>query len=118
MFVRSPSGGGYMRRRVKVRELMQREGLSGEVVSLSHSRRAGIIHGDDGYDVTFNDQSLALGLGYGDLVVGLRVSYGVFFGAGAKVPTAINVMPALGESKKIADQEKVRSVRAAEFGAM
>ena len=51
-----------MKRRVKVRELMQREGLSGEVVQLFYSRRAGIIHGDDGYDVTFNAESLVVGL--------------------------------------------------------
>ena len=37
-----------MRRRIKVRELMQREGLNGEVVKLLPSRSTGIIHGDDG----------------------------------------------------------------------
>ena len=56
-----------MRRRIKVRELMQREGLNGEVVKLLPSRSTGIIHGDDGYDVTFNEESLVVGLGYGEL---------------------------------------------------
>ncbi len=63
-----------MRRGVKVRELMQREGLSGEVVTLFYSGRTGIIHGDDGYDVTFNEESLVVGLAYGDLGIGLRAS--------------------------------------------
>jgi hypothetical protein len=49
-------------RSVKIRELMQREGLTGEVVTLFHSRSTGIIHGDDGYDVTFNEESLVVGL--------------------------------------------------------
>ncbi len=43
-----------MRTRVKIGELKQREGLSGKVVTLFHSQSTGIIHGDDGYDVTFN----------------------------------------------------------------
>jgi len=68
-----------MRRRVRVRELTQREGLSGAVVRLFPSGRTGIIQGDDGYGVTFNQQSLDVGLGYGDLGIGLRVSYGIFF---------------------------------------
>ncbi len=84
-----------MRRRVKVTELMQREGLNGEVVNLCPSRSSGIIHGDDGYDVAFNDESLVVGFGYGEIAVGLRVSYGIFFAAGAKVPSAINVQPVL-----------------------
>ena len=83
-----------MRRRVKVRELMQREGLNGEVVNLFPSQSAGIIHGDDGYDVAFNDESLVVGLGYSELSIGQRVSYGIFFAAGARVPVAINVQPA------------------------
>ena len=37
-----------MNRRIKVRELRQREGLRGEVVELFHSRNTGLIHGDDG----------------------------------------------------------------------
>ncbi len=80
-----------MRWRVKVTELMQRERLSGEVVRLFPSRTTGIIHGDDGYDVAFSDESLVVGFWYGEITVGLRVSYGIFFAAGAKVPTAINV---------------------------
>jgi hypothetical protein len=83
-----------VRRGVKVRELMQREGLSGEVVTLFHSGRTGIIHGDDGYDVTFNEESLVVGLAYGDVGIGQQVYYGIFFAKGAKVPTAINVRPA------------------------
>jgi len=77
--------------RIKVKELMQREGLKGEVVILFPSRHTGIIHGDDGFDVTFSDDSLVVGFSYGELSVGLRVSYGVFFAAGAKVPRAINM---------------------------
>ncbi len=87
-----------MRGRTKVRELMQREGLNGEVVNLCPSRSSGIIHGDDGYDVAFNDESLVVGFGYGEIAVGLRVSYSIFFAAGAKVPSAINVKPVLAGS--------------------
>ena len=72
-----------MRRRVKVRKLMQREGLGGEVVELFHSRSTGMIHGDDGYNVTFDEESLVVGLSYGELSLGLKVSYGLFFAAGA-----------------------------------
>lgn len=72
---------------------MQMEGLKGNVANLFPSWHTGIIHGDDGYDVTFSDDSLAVGLGYRELSVGLRVSYGVFFRTGAKVPTAINMQP-------------------------
>jgi hypothetical protein len=77
--------------RLKVKELMQKQGLRGEVVSLFLSRHTGIIHGDDGYDVTFGDDSLVVGIAYRDLSLGMRVSYGVFFARGAKVPTAINL---------------------------
>jgi hypothetical protein len=98
-----------MKRRVKVRELMQREGLSGEIVQLLYPRRTGIIHGDDGYDVTFNAESLVLGLAYSELGIGLRVSYGIFFATGAKIPTAINLQPAssvqtdtTGEARNVA----------------
>jgi hypothetical protein len=108
-----------MRRGVKVRELMQREGLSGEVVTLFHSGRTGIIHGDDGYDVTFNEESLIVGLTYSQVGIGLRVSYGVFFGAGAKVPTAINVRPASGSrSEATQDAGKAGSDRGLGFGVM
>jgi len=108
-----------MRRGVKVRELMQREGLSGEVVTLFYSGRTGIIHGDDGYDVTFNEESLVVGLAYGDLGIGLRVSYGIFFGTGAKVPTAINVRPASGSRTEIPqDGENAVSARGGGFGVV
>jgi hypothetical protein len=50
-----------MKRRIRVGELMQREGLRGEITQLFHSRRMGMIHGDDGYDVTFNEESLVVG---------------------------------------------------------
>ncbi len=80
-----------MTTRIKVRELMEREGLKGEVVNLFPSWHTGTIHGDDGYVVTFSDDSLVVGFSYGELSPGLRVSYGVFFATGAKVPTAINM---------------------------
>ncbi len=60
-------------------ELMQREGLRGEVVTLFHSRRTGMIHGDDGYDVTFNEESLVVGLAYGDVGIGQQAYYGIFY---------------------------------------
>ena len=63
-----------MKKRIRVSELMQMEGLSGEIVQLFHSRRTGMIHGYDGYEVTFNDESLAVGLTYGELSLGLRMS--------------------------------------------
>jgi len=85
-----------MKRRIRVRELMQREGLRGEIVQLFHSQRTGMIHGDDGYDVTFNEDSLVVGLSYGELSLGLKVSYGIFFATGAKLPTGINVQPLVG----------------------
>jgi len=85
-----------MKMRIKVRDLMQRDGLRGEIVQLFHSRSAGMIHGDDGYDVTFNEESLVVGMSYGDLSLGLKVSYGIFFATGAKLPSAINVQPAVG----------------------
>jgi hypothetical protein len=108
-----------MRRGVKVRELMQREGLSGEVVELFYSRSTGIIHGDDGYDVTFNEESLVVGLVYSDLGIGLRVSYGVFFATGAKVATAINVRPATGNrTETTQDAENAVSARGGGFGVV
>jgi hypothetical protein len=89
-----------MKRRIRVRELRRREGLRGEIVQLFHSRRTGVIHGDDGYDVTFNEESLVVGLSYGELSLGLKVCYGIFFAAGAKLPTGINVQPAVGGSSR------------------
>ena len=108
-----------MRRGVKVRELMQREGLSGEFVTLFHSGRTGIIHGDDGYHVTFNEESLVVGLAYGDLGIGLRVSYGIFFATGATVPTAINVRPASGSRTEMThDAENAVSAKGGGFGVV
>ena len=78
-----------MKRRIRVRELMQREGVRGEIVQLFHSRRTGIIHGYDGYDVTFNEESLVVGLSYGELSVGLKVYYGIFFAGGRSFPLAL-----------------------------
>lgn len=118
-FIRRPSRGGYMRRGVQVRELMRREGLSGEVVSVFHSGRTGIIHGDDGYEVSFNEESLVVGLAYGDLGIGLRVSYGIFFAAGAKIPTAINVRPASGSrTETTRDAESAALERGGGFGVV
>ena len=108
-----------MRRRAKVRELMQREGLSGEIVQLFHSQSTGIIHGDDGYDVTFNEESLVVGLGYRELGLGLKVSYGIFFATGAKVPTAINVQPVSGgRTEATQGAENAASARVGGFNVM
>ena len=41
-----------------------------------------------------------------EIGIGVRVSCGIFFATGAKVPTAINVMPALGQVEKTGDREK------------
>src|SRR2546421_3913345 len=103
-----------MKRRTRVRELMQREGLRGEIVQLFHSRRTGMIHGDDGHDVTFNEESLVVGLSYGELSLGLKVSYGIFFVTGAMLlPTGINVQPAVGgQTEATEDAENVISARA------
>ena len=106
-----------MRRRIKVRELMQREGLNGEVVKLLPSRSTGIIHGDDGYDVTFNEESLVVGLSYSELSLGLKVSYGIFFATGAKLPTAINVQPASGgQTERTEDPDNKVSARVGGLG--
>jgi len=67
-----------MNRRIKVRELRQSEGLRGEVVELFHSRNTRLIHGDDGYLVTFNQESLVVGLSYRELSLGLKVTHGIF----------------------------------------
>lgn len=102
-----------MRGHLKVRELMQREGLRGEIVQLFHVKRTGMIHGDNGYDVTFNEESLAVGLSYQELGLGLRVSYGIFFAAGSKVPTAINVQPiADGRTETTQEGENPAAARA------
>ena len=49
-----------MKKRVMVRELMQRAGLRGEIVELFHLRNTGMIHGHDGYDVSFNQEPLVV----------------------------------------------------------
>jgi len=98
---------------------MQREGLTGEVVTLFHSRSTGIIHGDDGYDVTFNEESLVVGLTYCEIGIGQRVSYGIFFATGAKLPTAINVQPASsGRTEATKDSESTLSARAGGLGVV
>lgn len=97
--------------RVRVRELMRRQGLSGEIVRLFHSQRTGIIHGDDGYDVAFSEEAPVVGLGYPELGLGLKVSYGVFFATGSKVPTAINVQPA-SDARTESTQDAENSVSA------
>ena len=75
-----------MRRCIRVGELIQREGLRGEIMQLVHSRRTGMIRG---YDVTFNEESLVVGLSYGELSLGLRVSYGSFSPRGRSFPLAL-----------------------------
>lgn len=87
--------------RVRVRELMRRQGLSGEIVRLFHSQRTGIIHGDDGYDVAFSEEAPVVGLGYPELGLGLKVSYGVFFATGSKVPTAIKRATCVRRSNRV-----------------
>lgn len=78
-----------------------------------------MIHGDDGYDVAFNQESLVVGLGYGELSLGLRVSYGIFFATGAKFPTAINVQPASGSRTEVTqDGENAVSARGGGFGVV
>ena len=77
-----------------------------------------MIHGDDGYNVTFNQESLVVGLSNRELRLGLKVTYGIFFATGARVPTAINVMLALGQTGKTEDRENVRSARVGKFGAV
>lgn len=108
-----------MKRRTKVRELMQREGLHGEVVQLFHSRSTGMIHGRDGYDVSFNEESLVVGLSYRELSLGLKVSYGIFFATGTKIPTAINVQPApSGQTESAEDIANAVLARAGGMGVV
>lgn len=96
---------------------MQREGLRGEAVQLFHSRSTGMIHGYDGYEVSFNEESLVIGLSYRELWLGLKVSYEIFFATGAKIPTAINVQP-LGQTESAEDIENAVSVRAGGMGVV
>ena len=106
-----------MKRRIRVRELMQREGLPGEIVQPFHSGRTGMIHGYDGCDVTFNEESLVVGLSYGELGLGLKVSYGIFFATGAKLPSAITVQPAVaGATETTEDAGSEISTRAGGTG--
>ena len=107
-----------MKKRLNVRELMQREGLRGEIVELFHLRNIGMIRKDNGYDVAFNQESVVMGLSYREPSLGLKVTYGIFFATGARVPTAINVMLALGQTGKTEDRENVRSARVGEFGVV
>lgn len=95
-----------MKRRTRVRELMQREGLRGEIVQLFHSRRTGMIHGDDGYDVTFNEESLVVGLSYGELSLGLKVSYGSFSPRGRSFPLALMCSLRSGAQPQLARMRK------------
>ena len=92
-------------------------GLRGEIVEFFHVRNIGMIHRDDAYDVTFDQESIVVG-SYRELSLGLKATYGSFFATGAKVPTAINVMPALGQTGKTEDRKNVRSARVGEFGAV
>jgi hypothetical protein len=93
---------------------MQREGLRGEIVQLFHSGRTGMIHG---YYVTFNEESLVVGMSYGELSLGLKVSYGIFFATGAKLPSAINVQPAVGgPTETTEDAESAISTKAGGTG--
>ena len=69
--------------------------------------------------MSFSEESLVVGLGYGELGIGLRVSYGIFFATGAKLPTAINVQPAVGgPTKTTEDAENVISARAGGTGVV
>ena len=76
---------------------MRRQGLSGEIVQLFHSQSTGIIHGDDGYDAAFSEESLVVGLGYRELGLGLRVSYGIFSRRDRRFlpPSTCSLRPAL-----------------------
>jgi hypothetical protein len=74
-----------------------------------------MIHGDNGYDVTFNDESLVVGMGYAELSLGLRVSYGIVFATGAKIPTAINVQPARSSETESA-QDATKALGAGNAG--
>ena len=85
-----------MKKRVKIRELMQREWVRGEIVKLFHLRNRGMIHGDDGYDVTFNQESLVVG-SYRELSLGLKTTYGIFVATGANVPTAMRSSTSMNE---------------------
>lgn len=80
---------------------LQKERWRGEVVKLFPSWHTGIIRGDDGREVFFGKDSFVLGFGYADASLGLRVSYEVYFVAGTKVPTAINLEPIHGNENPV-----------------
>src|SRR5215469_1827376 len=98
-----------MKKSLKVCELMLRERLRGEIVELFHFAEHRMIHGEERYGVVFNQESLVVGLSYRELSRGLRVTYGIFFATRTKIPTAFNVMPALGQTEETEDRENVRS---------
>ena len=103
--------GSLVKRRIKVRDLMQKDGLRGEIVQLFHSRSTGMIPGDDGCDVSFNEESLVVGIGYTEPNLGVKVSCGIFIATEAKVPTAIKVQPVFS-SEKEAEQSRENLVSA------
>lgn len=80
-----------MTRCVPIRKLNGRK-LKGAIVCLFREQNAGIIRGDDGYDVGFHAVSVA-GTTYKDLFAGERVTYQLSFSKNGKVPTAMNVQP-------------------------
>jgi hypothetical protein len=98
-----------MKRRTRVTELMQREGLRGEVVELFYSRSTGMIHGEDGYDVTFNEESLVVGLSYRELGLGVKVPYRLFLRPEQSFP------PRLMSSLRLADERNRARLRKAYF---
>jgi hypothetical protein len=89
-----------MMNRIKVAELMRKEGIQGKVIKLFPSWHTGIIHGEEGTDVTFGEDSLVAGFSYSELCLGLCVSYSFSFATGAKVPTAVNLEPAHAHKAK------------------
>ena len=107
-----------MKKRLKVRELMQRERLRGEIVgALSFAE-----HRDDS-----RRRRIRRGFQPGVPRGGTKLSRTEPRPTGylrdlsatrAKVPTDINVMPALGQTEKTEDRENVRSARVGEFGAV
>ena len=83
---RGAGSGGKLTGRIRVRELAQREGLKGKVLNLFPSWHIGIIHGDDGYDVTFREDSLVVGFSYAELSVGREFLTASFFLQGPRFP--------------------------------
>jgi hypothetical protein len=82
-----------MTHNVTMIELMPRQRLPADVVKLS-TRHAGIIQGDDEYGFAVGADSLLLGgFGHRESSLGLRASYRIFFSAGVKIPSTVNVGP-------------------------